>query len=81
MDNQELARAIYDVKERVVRIETKLDQYNAVRETAYKAKEMAEDNAEKIIELKESQKWATRTGFSSLIGVCLKVLYDAFMGK
>lgn len=41
-----------EIRERVVRIETKLDQYNAVREAAYKAKEMAEDALEGVRELR-----------------------------
>jgi len=79
--DKEIMQAIYDVRERVVRIETKLDQYNAVRETAYKAKEMAEDNEKAIGELKDSQKWGIRAGTSSLIGLLVKVVYDAIMGR
>jgi len=79
--DKEIMQAIYDVRERVVRIETKLDQYNAVRETAYKAKELAEDNEKAIGELKDSQKWGTRTGIGALVGLLGKIFYDAIFGR
>jgi len=74
-------QAIYDVRERVVRIETKLDKYNEVRETAYEAKEMAEDNEKAIKEMKEGQKWASRTGVGAILGLAGKIIYDAVLGR
>lgn len=81
MENKDIINAIYEVRERVVRIETKLDKYNKVRETAYKAKEEAEKNREEICELKETQKWVARTGVASILGLLLKILYDSFVGR
>jgi len=75
--DQNVMQAIYDVRERVVRIETKLDQYNAVRETAYAAKEMAEDNEKAIGEIKKGV-W---TGVTSLVGLLVKVVYDSMVGR
>lgn len=41
-----------DLRERMVAIETKLDQFNETRETAHKALAIAERNADDITELK-----------------------------
>ncbi|EGO2507163.1 hemolysin XhlA family protein [Enterococcus faecalis] len=59
---------IQDVVERLVRIETKLDNYEVLREKTEDAKEkadyafsIAKNNEEDIKEIKENQKWSWRT--------------------
>lgn len=59
---------IQDVVERLVRIETKLDNYEVLREKTEDAKEkadialsMAKNNEDDIKEIKENQKWTWRT--------------------
>lgn len=73
--------AVNDVSTRVTRIETKLDRYNAVKETAYSAKELSEDNEKAIEKLEDSQKWGIRTGIGSLVGLLMKVGYDLIFGR
>ncbi|HAP5633777.1 TPA: holin, partial [Enterococcus faecalis] len=58
---------IQDVVERLVRIETKLDNYEVLREKTEDAKEkadyafsIAKNNEEDIKEIKENQKWSWR---------------------
>jgi len=88
LEDKDIINAIYEIRERIVRIETKLDQYNDIRNTAYKAKELAESNEEKIKELKENQKelkenqkWAGRTAVGTLFGLIAKVIYDSITGR
>lgn len=50
-----------EIRERMVRIETKLDQYNGIREAAYGAKNTAEGCADDIKEIKASLTWSWRT--------------------
>lgn len=57
--------AIQDVVERLVRIETKLDNYESLREKAESAKDRADqaysivlNNAEDIKEMKANNKWS-----------------------
>jgi hypothetical protein len=57
--------AIQDVVERLVRIETKLDNYELLREKAESAKDRADqaysialNNAEDIKEMKANNKWS-----------------------
>lgn len=57
--------AVQDVVERLVRIETKLDNYESLREKADAAKDLADHayslavtNAEDIKEMKANNKWS-----------------------
>lgn len=57
--------ALQDVVERLVRIETKLDNYESLREKADSAKDLADktysvalNNAEDIKEMKANNKWS-----------------------
>lgn len=47
-----------EVLERLARIETKLDNYEAVRDKAEQALLIAKSNAEAIKEMKSNSKWA-----------------------
>jgi len=69
-----------DIRERVVRIETKLDQYNGIREAAYAALEQAEDNTEAIRELKDDRKWLWRTVIGAMLLAGLDLLFS-FRGQ
>ncbi|MFC4652627.1 hemolysin XhlA family protein [Lactococcus nasutitermitis] len=51
-------KAWQEVLERLARIETKLDNYEALREKAEQAHLMALNNAETIREMKANNKWA-----------------------
>jgi hypothetical protein len=56
-----------DMKERLVRLETKLDQYNSIREAAYNAKNLSETNSTDIAEIKGNLTWLWRTIAMSII--------------
>lgn len=66
-----------DVIERLVRIETKLDNYEALREKADAAKDVADhaysialNNADDIKEIKANNKWS----WSYMIGLGITIL-------
>ena len=77
---------IQDVVERLVRIETKLDNYEVLREKTEDAKEkadyafsIAKNNEEDIKEIKENQKWSWR----SIAGIWVSVvgyLFTKYLG-
>lgn len=50
-----------EILERVVRIETKIDGYNNLREKLDRTYSMACNNKEKITEMKDNTKWLWRT--------------------
>ncbi len=78
---EEIVAEIHKVELRVGSLETQLKRYNAVREAAYTAKEMAEDNEKAIAELKSNQKWTAKTGIGAAVGLIGKILYDAVIGR
>lgn len=69
--------ALQDVVERLVRIETKLDNYETLREKADSAKDVADkahalaiNNAEDINEMKANNKWS----WGYMIGLGITIL-------
>ena len=52
---------VQEILERVVRIETKIDGYNHLREKLDKTYSLAQSNKEKISEIKDNTKWLWRT--------------------
>lgn len=76
MDEQIPAWA-QEIRERVVRIETKLDEYNGIRKAAYEALETSKDNSEDIRDLKDDRKWLWRT----VAGAFLIAVFDLVMGR
>ena len=56
-----------ELLERVVRIETKIDGYNNLREKLDKAYSIATNNQKDIKEMKENQKWLWRSFVGALI--------------
>jgi hypothetical protein len=63
-----------EIRERVVRIETKLDYYNGIRETAHEAKNMSISNCEAIREIKGNMTWLWRTIGGALIVAAVAAL-------
>ncbi|MDT2738064.1 hemolysin XhlA family protein [Enterococcus pseudoavium] len=68
--------ALQDVVERLVRIETKLDNYESLREKADNAKDVADraysialNNADDIKEIKANNKWSW--GFIITLGLTI----------
>lgn len=56
-----------ELLERVVRIETKIDGYNNLREKLDKTYGMASSNREDIREMKDAQRWLFRTFVGAII--------------
>ena len=56
-----------EIRERVVRIETKLDYYNEIRETAYKAKITADNCETTLKNITKDLKWAWRVVISAIL--------------
>ncbi len=63
-------KLLHDVVERLARIETKIDNYESLREKADKAFSMSLNNTEDIREIKSNNRWAW--GF--IIGLGLTII-------
>ena len=60
-----ISRDIADLREWLVRIDTKVDYLNEVKRTADEAKQMSIDNKEEIHEMKSNTKWLWGTLISA----------------
>lgn len=78
---EEIVAEVHKVDLKVASLEAQLKKYNAVREAAYSAKELAEDNEKAIGKLEDIQKWAAKTGIGAMIGLIGKIIYDAVLGR
>lgn len=56
-----------EMKERLARLETKIDRYNNVRDTAYEAKQKALENERDIQQLQADRQWLYRLVIGALI--------------
>jgi len=56
MDN-EIMKEIQEIRERTIRIETKIDGYNNLREKLDKTYNIAMNNREDIVEMKDNVRW------------------------
>jgi len=68
-----------EILERIVRIETKIDGYNNLREKLDATHLMAVSNKEDIVEMKDTQKWLSRTVAGAVI-VSVVSLLIKFVG-
>lgn len=59
MENNDI---IQEILERVVRMETKLDNYNALKDKADEAFTTSKQNSKDISDIKDNVKWLWRTG-------------------
>lgn len=66
MDN-DIQKEIREILGRVITIETKIDNYNEIREKVDIAYNQSNNNKEDIEELKENNKWLWRTVAGALI--------------
>jgi len=64
MENNDV---IQEILERVVRMETKLDNYNALKDKADEAYTESKQNSKDIGEMKDNIKWLWRTGLGAVI--------------
>lgn len=62
-------KLLHDMVERLARIETKIDNYEALREKADKAFSMGLNNTEQIKEIKLNNRWAW--GFIIGLGITI----------
>lgn len=60
-----ISRDIADLREWLVRIDTKVDYLNEVKRTSDEAKQMSIDNKEEIREMKSNTKWLWGTLISA----------------
>jgi hypothetical protein len=57
----DIQKVIHEILERVVRIETKIESYNGLREKLDKCYGMTSANTDDVKEMKDNQKWLWRT--------------------
>ncbi|EJL29931.1 hemolysin XhlA family protein [Brevibacillus sp. BC25] len=74
MPDIEMGRVLSDIRERMVRVETKIDTMNDVRATAEEAKETANEALQygksahhRLNEVSDNQKWLWRTVVGAVI--------------
>ena len=67
-----------EVLQRLTAIETKIDQYNDVREKAEEAYSLSQANKEDIGEIKDSMKWLARTVAGAVIVAIIGVAIAAW---
>lgn len=82
MSDQEMSRVLSDIRERVVRVETKIDSMTDVRDTAEQAKDVANKALEasksahhRLNELGDNQKWLWRAVIGSVIAGAISLLW------
>ncbi|MCM3141289.1 hemolysin XhlA family protein [Brevibacillus sp. MER 51] len=81
MSNNEM-QVLSDIRERIVRVETKLDSMTDVRATAEEAKEKANEALQygksahhRLNEVADNQKWLWRTVIGALIAGAITLLW------
>ncbi|WP_255570519.1 hemolysin XhlA family protein [Cohnella sp. CFH 77786] len=81
MPTSEEARVLSEIRERVVRLETKIDAMTDVRETAETAREAALQAAQaaksahhRIDEIADNQRWLWRTVVGAILAAAVAIL-------
>lgn len=64
-----------EILERIVRIETKIDGYNNLREKLEQTFQVSSANKEDITELKDNQKWLSRTVAGAVLVSVISMLF------
>jgi len=64
-----------EILERIVRIETKIDGYNNLREKLEQTFQVSSANKEDITELKDNQKWLSRTVAGAVLVSVINMLF------
>lgn len=77
----EEARVLSDIRERVVRLETKIDAITDVRDTAETAREAAQEALQaaksahrRIDEIADNQRWLWRTVVGAILAAAVAIL-------
>ena len=61
-------------QDRLARIETKLDDWDRIKEKIDEAREIARSNEQRIAKLEDNQKWLARTIGSAIIGGVISII-------
>lgn len=82
MENQEINNVLIDIRERVVRVETKLDNMTDVKDIADEAKDKANEALHsaksahhRIEDVADNQKWLWRTVIGALLTGAIGLLF------
>lgn len=71
---------LQEIRERIVRIETKLDNYNDLREKAEKAHALSIQNTTSIKRIEDNQTWLWRTVIGGLITGAIAAIFAFLKG-
>jgi len=66
---------LLEIRDKVIRIETKIEDYGNIRDKLDKAYGMSCNNREDITEMKDSQKWLWRTVGGSIIAGIIAFIF------
>lgn len=66
---------LIEIRERLVRVETKIDDYNGLREKLDKTYGMAANSREDISELKGNQSWLWRTVIGGIVAAVIGFIF------
>jgi hypothetical protein len=78
--DEKVMQIIQEVRERLARMEAKLDEYNNVKEKATEGYSKSLQNEKAIGEIKDTQKWLWRTVVGAIIVAIIGIL-SAFVTK
>lgn len=74
------AEVLQEIRERIVRIETKLDNYNDLRATAEKAYALSTQNTTNIKRIEDNLTWLWRTVVGSIITGTIAAIFAFLKG-
>lgn len=60
-----------DIRDRLIRIETKLDNFGKIETQSNDAYNLSRENKTEIEEIKDKMKWLSRTIIASFIGIII----------
>lgn len=69
-DQQQIVTMLFEIRERLVAIETRQEDSKDAKDKAYEALSISKENEKDICEIKEGQKWTVRT-IAVLVGAAL----------
>lgn len=63
-----------DIRDRLIRIETKLDNFGKIETQSSDAYNLSRENKTEIEEIKDKMKWLSRTIVASFIGIIISAI-------
>lgn len=63
-----------DIRDRLIRIETKLDNFGKIETQSNDAYNLSRENKTEIEEIKDKMKWLSRTIVASFIGIIISAI-------